>query len=359
MGRVWRRLTLHAVTSFGTLCRVEPSEEIRRIVHRWTEAIAAGDAGSTLARLSEHPGTLIVGTDPDEWWRGQETHAIWGRQIGELGSFPVTADEIDAWEEGTVGWASVKETITWAGKSFESRATYVLHLEQGDWKVVQVHWSLPQANVEVFGRSLTVSLEQLEETIQRERPDLSGALAADGTVTIVFTDIVDSTVLNNRLGDHAWLGVLRRHNAIVEDATSAQGGRVVKTQGDGSMLAFASARRAVACSQEIQAGIRSAFADATPPISVRIGVHSGDAVRETDDFFGNTVNYAARVASQALGGEVLVSSLVRELVAGGGPGIAFLESREVELKGLEGTHRIYALAPAEAHDREQGNTSLM
>jgi class 3 adenylate cyclase len=109
------------------------------------------------------------------------------------------------------------------------------------------------------------------------------------------------------------------------------------------MLAFSSARRAVACAQDIQHGIDRVFADTSPPIHVRIGVHTGDAVREADDFFGNAVNYAARVASQALGGEVLVSSLVRELVAGSGPGITFLDRREVELKGLEGSHRIYAL----------------
>ena len=103
------------------------------------------------------------------------------------------------------------------------------------------------------------------------------------------------------------------------------------------MLAFSSARRAVACAQDIQHGIGRVFADTSPPIHVRIGVHTGDAVREADDFFGNAVNYAARVASQALGGEVLVSSLVRELVAGAGPGITFLDSRDVELKGLDGS----------------------
>ena len=90
------------------------------------------------------------------------------------------------------------------------------------------------------------------------------------------------------------------------------------------------------------------FAGTSPSIQVRIGVHTGDAVREADDFFGNTVNYAARVASQALGGEVLVSNLVRELTAGA-PAIAFLDSREVELKGVDGSHRIYTLdlKPAE------------
>ena len=72
----------------------------------------------------------------------------------------------------------------------------------------------------------------------------------------------------------------------------------------------------------------SAFTPATP-------------CSEADHFFGTTVHYAARVASQALGGEVLVSSLVHDLVAG--PGIDFLESREVELKGLEGSHRLFAV----------------
>jgi class 3 adenylate cyclase len=117
---------------------------------------------------------------------------------------------------------------------------------------------------------------------------------------------------------------------------------VVETQGDGSLLAFASARRAVACAIGIQQAIRAAFADASPPIRVRIGVHTGDVLQEADRFYGVTVNYAARVASHALGGEVLVSSLVRDLV--GDSGVTFLESRDVELKGLEGMHRLFAVA---------------
>ena len=295
---------------------------------------------SALGRLSEHPGALTIGTDLAEWWRGQEARLIWGRQIEELGGFPVTGDEIEAWEEGTVGWASVKSAPPGQERPcLRARPTSSISSAASGRRsaalVAAAGQREPRDDVDPR------TLEELESTIQREQPDLSSTLAADGTVTIVFTDIVDSTILISRLGDHAWLDLLRRHNAVIEDATAAHGGTVVETQGDGSMLAFSSARRAVACARAIQHGIDAAFADASPPIRVRIGIHTGDALHEADHFFGTTVHYAARVASQALGGEVLVSNLVRELVAG--PGIDFLESREVELKGLEGSHRLFAV----------------
>jgi class 3 adenylate cyclase len=123
------------------------------------------------------------------------------------------------------------------------------------------------------------------------------------------------------------------------------------------MLAFPSARRAVACAEAIQRDIGRTFADVSPPIAVRIGVHTGDALQEAAHFFGTTVHYAARVASQARGGEVLVSNVVQELVAG--PGIDFHESRDVELRGLDGLHRLYSvdfswMGPARAVPQQAG-----
>jgi adenylate cyclase len=330
---------LHVDARLKTLPRVEPSEEIRRIIERFTRATSEGDHESALERLSELPGTHIIGNDPNEWWHGDEARAIWARQLEELGSFPVTSYEVEAWEEGTVGWASVKETIAASGGSLDARATYVLHLERGEWKLVQVHWSLAKPNLEFLGRALTTSLDELETSLQRDQPDLSATLAADGTVTIVFTDIVDSTVLLSRLGDHSWLDLLRQHNEVIRETTAAHDGTAVETQGDGSMLAFASARRAVSCARSIQRRFAGSVAEGAPPIRVRIGVHSGDALHEADRFFGTTVHYAARVASQALGGEILVSNVVRQLVAG--PDIDFLDGRDVQLKGLDGLHRLF------------------
>ena len=314
------------------------------MVHRWLVAIREGDADAVMARVSEQTGLLAIGTDGEEWWHAAE-RVVWKRQIEESGGFPIAWDEIEAWEEGSVGWAGMTMTIvplSGSGDPSVVRGTYVLHLERGEWKIVQVHWSLGRANVDVLGMELTVSLEQLEKTIQRERPDLSETAAGDGTVTLVFTDIVDSTVLTARLGDRAWMETVRRHHDVIGETVGVHGGRVVETQGDGSMLAFSSARRAVSCAMDIQVAIRRGFAEASPPIRVRIGVHTGDALHDADRFFGTTVNYAARVASHALGGEVLVSSLVHDLVAGSE--IEFLETRDVELKGLDGTHRLFAVA---------------
>ena len=78
---------------------------------------------------------------------------------------------------------------------------------------------------------------------------------------------------------------------------------------------------------------------------MRIGVHTGDAIKEAEQYIGSTVHFAARVAGQAIGGEVLVSSAVYELVHASTPAVMFLEGREVELKGIAGPHRVYGSAP--------------
>ena len=115
----------------------------------------------------------------------------------------------------------------------------------------------------------------------------------------MFTDIVGSTELTTTLGDEAWLAILRAHNEIVTGATAAADGMVVKGQGDGFMLAFRSARRALTAARAIQRGIGEIFNDPGSPIRIRVGVHTGEILREADDFFGQTVNYAARVAAAA------------------------------------------------------------
>lgn len=163
----------------------------------------------------------------------------------------------------------------------------------------------------------------------------------DGTVTILFTDIEDSTALNERLGDQRWLEVLRTHNAIVRDCVREHGGYEVKAQGDGFMIAYPSARRGLGCAIAMQRQLASAGNGALgEQLRVRIGVHTGEAIREGDDFYGRSVTLAARLGDEAQGGEILTSSIVREL-ATGAEDIKCEDAGEVQLKGLRDSQRVY------------------
>jgi class 3 adenylate cyclase len=184
----------------------------------------------------------------------------------------------------------------------------------------------------------TASIDTLAETVHVERPDLRAHMAPDGTVTIMFSDIEGSTALAERLGDEAWMNLLRGHDEVVRACVTEHGGHEVKHLGDGFMITFPSARRAVQCA----AAVQRAVATMPEPVRVRIGLHAGDVIRDDEDFFGRSVIVASRIAGQACGGEVLVSAVVKELVAGSG-NLRLDGGRDIELKGLEGTHRVFAL----------------
>jgi class 3 adenylate cyclase len=187
------------------------------------------------------------------------------------------------------------------------------------------------------------SVHLVAAAVESERPDLAPLTSPEGTVTLLFSDIEGSTAANERLGDRRWMEVLHAHNLIVREEVARHGGFEVKSQGDGFMLAFSSARRGLACAVAIQQALR-AHAGEHPDaaIAVRMGLHTGEAVKEGDDFFGTHVALAARVATAARGGEILVSALLKELTEGSGE-LAFRPSREVELKGLTGTRRVYSV----------------
>ena len=180
-------------------------------------------------------------------------------------------------------------------------------------------------------------------SVEATRPDLRVHAAPDGTVTILFTDIEGSTELNERLGDESWLELLHEHNALVRHAVQEHGGYEVKSQGDGFMIAFSSARDALRCATAVQQAL-AGYAERNPEqaVRVRIGVHTGEVLKDSDDFFGRNVVLASRIGAAARGGEILVSSVLRSLVEGTG-NWTFEDERDLELKGLAGTHRVYTL----------------
>jgi class 3 adenylate cyclase/DNA polymerase III delta prime subunit len=187
------------------------------------------------------------------------------------------------------------------------------------------------------------SIDAVAAVVQSEQPDLRQHAAPDGTVTILFTDIEGSTAMIERLGDQPWLELLRGHNAIVRKRVATHEGFEVKAEGDGFMLAFRSARQALDCAIDVQRAFAERNEATDEPIRVRVGLHTGEVIKEADDFYGRNVILAARIAAQAKGGEILVSSLLKELTESA-VGVAFGEGREVELKGLTGSHKVFEVA---------------
>jgi class 3 adenylate cyclase len=168
--------------------------------------------------------------------------------------------------------------------------------------------------------------------------------APAGTVTILFSDIEGFSSMTERLGDRKAQEIVRVHNAIVRGNVGACGGFEVKSQGDGFMIAFDSASKALRCAQAIQHEL-AAYTSSHPdePVKVRMGLHTGEAIKDEDDFLGRTVIVASRIADAATGGEILVSALLKELVTGTGE-FRFHEPRDVELKGLSGTYQVVPVA---------------
>jgi class 3 adenylate cyclase len=118
--------------------------------------------------------------------------------------------------------------------------------------------------------------------------------------------------------------------------------------GDGFMVAFQSAKKGLDCAIAIQRAFDGHNASDGEHVKVRIGLHAGETIKDGDDFYGKNVILASRVAGKAVGGEILVSSLLRQLVESSVGAAMFGEPREVELKGLSGTHTIFAVSASEA-----------
>lgn len=186
------------------------------------------------------------------------------------------------------------------------------------------------------------SIDTVADSVTRERPNLESHVAPDGTVTILFSDIEDSTALNEHLGDERWMELLREHNKIVRHEKTLHRGFEVKTIGDAFMIAFQSARDALRCAIGIQRAFAKRNRTATQAIRVRIGLHAGETVREADDFFGRHVNFAARVGSEAAASDILASSLLYELVRPSGE-FVFFARRPAVLKGFKGKHALYSV----------------
>ena len=226
--------------------------------------------------------------------------------------------------------------------------TLVLH-RKGDrivssgasrWMAEQIHGArfieLPGIDHMGYAGDADLLLDEIEEFLTGERPvppqEFDRVLA-----TVMFSDIVGSTERTAAAGDRSWLDLLERHNAVVRRELERYRGREVKTMGDGFMATFDGPARAIRCATAIIQGVHALG------LRLRVGLHTGEVeLVSNNDIGGMAVNIAARIGARAEPDEVLVSSTVKDLVAGSG--IQFERRGSHALKGVPGDWSLHAVA---------------
>jgi class 3 adenylate cyclase len=175
---------------------------------------------------------------------------------------------------------------------------------------------------------LVSEIDRFLRSVRDEEAELDRVLA-----TVMFTDIVASTERSSALGDRAWQDVVAEHDRIVRGSVARYRGREIKTLGDGFLATFDGPARAVRCGLAITTAVRDLGID------VRVGLHTGEIDLDGDDVRGIAVAIGSRVGAIAGPSEVLVSSTVKDLVAGSG--LSFSDAGEHELKGVPDRWRLY------------------
>jgi class 3 adenylate cyclase len=192
---------------------------------------------------------------------------------------------------------------------------------------------LPGTDHLVFSEDIDAVLGEIEEFLTGAR---TGADPDRVLTTLLFTDIVNSTTLAAEMGDRRWRDLLDQHHTLVRAELVRYNGREVATTGDGFFAVFGAPAQAVRCASAIMDALSSLGLD------IRAGVHTGEVEVRGEDMGGLTVHIGARIAALAADGDVLVSSTVRDVLAGSG--IEFEDGGEHQLKGVPGAWRVYRVA---------------
>ena len=201
----------------------------------------------------------------------------------------------------------------------------------------------------VASKIVEVEPDVAESFLGASSVDAAGAATIPGSGeydtafrTVLFTDIVNSTSLTQRVGDDAALALLGTHDTIVRDALVNFAGREVKHTGDGIMASFLSAASAVRCAMHIHLALASHVRENPDcDMQVRIGAAAGEPVESHNDLFGSTVQLAARLCAHAEPAQSVVSNVVAELCIG--KPLQFRDLGEIEVKGFDRPVRVHAV----------------
>jgi adenylate cyclase len=190
-------------------------------------------------------------------------------------------------------------------------------------------------------RMQMTSIDVIASALEPVTPALSRMSSPDGAVTLMLSDIADAGAAAEQLGPERWERLLRDHHLLVERLVASHDGQVVKFQDDGFLASFNSAHAGMHAALELQQTFAVGPADQRS-LAVRVGLHSGFVIGNPEQLMGRNVVLASRIAAQAKGGEILVSSTAKEYTQTD-PSFRFEEHGEYHFKGLLGEHIVYSL----------------
>jgi adenylate cyclase len=187
------------------------------------------------------------------------------------------------------------------------------------------------------------SIDVIASALGDAQPQLGEMSSPDGALTLLFCDIEDAAGIREEVGGERFSELLRDHRTIVEQVVGHHGGTVAKSHDDGFMVAFDSAHAALRCAIDLQ----SSLADRTVPggdrpLRLRVGLHTGFVIVTDEEMYGRNVVLGARIAGCARGGEITVSSTLKEYTETD-PNFRFEERGEHRFKGVLGEHHVFAV----------------
>ena len=319
---------------------IKPSPELLAVSRRWYKAVVVRTHSELKNFLSSSDNLRFVGSAEGESWSGQSVRRAIGAHFDEVPAVVEQKElEAEAFEQGETGWSCFSHMFRFANRpevAVQFRTTLIFALEDGSWKIVQRHASVPTSNMVVAGHEHS-AIQNLADAAQQG----FSLNQRDGLASVMFTDIVGSSTLASALGDRIWAPIMTAHFAMIRAWVEDHGGQFVKSLGDGTMSSFPSARNALTAAQYIQKSL--AASDAEPQLGLRIGLHTGDVVQSDDDFFGTVVNTAARITAMASAGDICVSDVTRMMVCSD-DNFVFSQGEMVELRGFEGAQIVHRLA---------------
>ena len=316
---------------------IERSPEIEAVATRWLDAHANKRNRPLLNMLSRSEHLRYLGTAPGEYWAGSLLRQGLAQHMAEVPYWRADAPSIEGFRSGDVGWATWQGDLTFEGRDnvLDLRVSFVLTLDDGDWRIISTHLSMGYSNLEFSG----VEQSAFSELIKAAKAGAQ-AFGDQESAVIMFTDVANSTELANAMGDRSWAEAIGRQLDMQAAEIIRHEGELVKTLGDGAMASFRVAGGAMRAAAAMQKA--AADSEREPRLQLRIGIHAGDLIQTAGDFYGTVVNKASRIADLARPNEILVSDVARSMAGEGGE-FDFGDGVSVALRGIEGRHVVATL----------------